>query len=201
MRQFLETMLDRHRCRDVLLFGVWPTLYDWMEAGRQMGISRVFGSGSVLVTGGGTKGRDLPVGWRHSICEFLGFDRYMESYAMTELIAGCPRCESGNFHVPPVIIPFVLDPVTGIPLDRALRATGRFAFFDLLAESTWSAISTGDEVTLSGRDESCECGRAGRFVYSDIRRYGALDGGDDKVLCGGANDAHASAAALLARAS
>ena len=158
--------------------------------GWRKGIRDVFGPGSVLMTGGGSKGRVLPDNWRQQIFDFIGFDTYYEFYGMSELMANCPRCSEGNFHIPPVLVPFVLDPDSGKPLPRTGRQTGRFAILDLMPESYWGGLITGDEVTMAGWDEPCGCGRQGLYTLPTIRRYSEKQGGDDKINCAGAPEAH-----------
>ncbi len=116
---------------------------------------------------------------------------------MRALLASAPRCEHGHFHFPPAIVPYVLDPVTGAPLPRAGRQTGRLAVMDLLPDSYWGGIVTGDEVTMAGFDEPCACGRRGPYLESAIRRFSEAQGGDDKINCAGAPEAHDNAMDLL----
>ena len=157
----------------------------------------MFGAGSVLMTGGGSKGRVLPDGWRQQIFDFVGFDSYYEFYGMSELMANCPRCAEGNFHIPPVLVPFVLDPDSGHPLPRTGQQTGRFALFDLMPDSYWGGLITGDEVTVAGWDEPCRCGRTGPYAFPVIRRFSETQGGDDKINCAGAPEAHDRAVSFL----
>jgi len=194
---FLNEMIRTYRGRDVYLLGVWPVLHDWAQAGLKAHLRGVFGPGTVLHTGGGMKGRALKAGWQDEIFEFLGVSRYFEFYAMSELTAGCPRCPAGNYHVPPVTVPMVLDPQTGALLPRSGRVRGRFAAFDLLPEHSWGGVVSGDEVTLAGADESCACGRRGFHIEPDIRRYSVGEGGTDKISCAGAQDAYESAVRYL----
>lgn len=190
MEKFFETALQRFAGRDICLFAVWPILFEWAEAGLARGIRSAFGPGSLLMSGGGNKGRALPEDYRQQISEFLGFENCFEFYSMSELMAGCPRCEHGHFHVPPVLVPFVLDPQSGAPLPREGVQTGRFAFVDLLSDSCWSGLITGDQVTMAGWDEACDCGRQGPYIHPQIQRYSELQGGDDKINCAGAPEAH-----------
>jgi hypothetical protein len=110
----------------------------------------------------------------------------------------CWRCERGVYHLPPTLVPFVLDPATGRALPRKDGVTGRFAAFDLMLDTYWSGLVTGDEVTMGGWDEPCGCGRLSTFVLPTIRRYGDLEGGDDRVVCSGAPEAHDRASEFLA---
>jgi hypothetical protein len=190
MEKFFAEVLRRFRGQDICLFAVWPILFEWAEAGLARDIRSAFGPGSVLMSGGGNKGKALPDDYREQIVEFLGFDNCFEVYSMSELMAGCPRCEHGHYHVPPVLIPFVLDPDCGAPVPARGAQTGRFAYMDLLADSYWGGLITGDEVTMAGWDEPCACGRSGPYIHAAIRRYSDKQGGDDKINCAGAPEAH-----------
>lgn len=197
MKQFLQTAIERFGGRDICLFAVWPILFEWAEDGLANGIRGAFGPNSLLMSGGGNKGRVLPDDYREQIFEFLGYDRVFEVYSMSELMTGCPRCEHGNYHVPPVLVPFVLDPDTGHALPRSGTQTGRFAYLDLLADSYWGGLVTGDEVTMSSWDAPCACGRPGPHLHGEIRRYSDKQGGDDKINCAGAPEAHDRAVEFL----
>jgi hypothetical protein len=68
----------------------------------------------------------------------------------------------------------------------------------LLAQTHWGGFLSSDAVTLSwGDEEPCLCGRSGPYVHSEIRRYSDIEGGDDKVTCAGAPEAHDKALAFL----
>lgn len=190
MDRFFAEAQTRYGGKDVFLFAVWPILYEWAEEGLKRGIKGVFGPNSVLTSGGGSKGRQLPDDYRERIYEFLGFDRTLEFFGMSELTANAPRCEHGNYHFPPVVIPMLLDPETGVPLPRTDGQTGRLALFDLLPESYWGGIVSGDRVTMGGYDKPCACGRHGPYIEPNIARFTDLQDGDDKINCAGAPEAH-----------
>jgi hypothetical protein len=197
MDRFFTEAKSRYGGRDVFLFAVWPILYEWAQEGLRRGVKGVFGGASVLTSGGGLKGKALPPDYRETIFEFLGFDRHLEFFGMSELMANAPRCEAGNYHFPPVIAPFVLDPETGRPLPRAGRQTGRLALMDLLPDSYWGGFVTGDRVTMGGFDTPCACGRHGPHIEPDIARFSELKDGDDKINCAGAPEAHDRAVDFL----
>lgn len=197
MRAFLEQARERFGGKDVYLFGFWPVIYDWAVEALSHGIRGVFGPGSVFVTGGGTKGRDMPDNWRDRIWEFLGFDTYFNTFGMSEMTAGNPQCKHGNYHFPAVTVPFVLDVDTGEPMPRTGRQTGRLAVMDLLARTYWGGLVTGDLVTVGGWEEPCACGRAGPYLDPDIRRISEVTGGEDKINCAGAPAAHDRALEFL----
>ena len=194
---FFVELERRFKGRDLYLFLLWPTVVDWATEGLKRGIRGLFGRNSILHTGGGLKGRQLPDGWKDRVFEFLGFSRCFESYGMTELQPTCPKCEFGNYHIHPLIVPYVLDPVSGRPLPREGSSTGRFAAVDLNADSFWSAIITGDRVTMDGWDRPCDCGRSGQYLLPDIQRYSELQGGSDKISCAGVPEAYERAIAHI----
>ncbi len=200
MKEFLQTAIRRFGGRDICLFAVWPILFEWAEQGLAQDMRNLFGKGSLLMSGGGSKGRVLPDDYREQIFEFLGYDRTFEIYSMSELMPGNPRCEAGNYHVPPVLVPFVLDPQTGKMLPRSGTQTGRFACFDMLPDTYWGGLVTGDEVTMAGWDEPCSCGRKSPYLHGTIRRFSEIQGGDDKINCAGAPEAHDRAVDFLLHA-
>lgn len=199
MTRFFAEVHHRFAGRDVMIGSTWPPLYEWAMAGLARGDAAIFGKGSVLTTGGGTKGNQWPEGWLDRIKQFLGFENIFHYYSMSEVISRCLECEMGHYHFPPTLLAYLLDPHTGELLDRDERRTGRMAFFDTLLTSHWSGLVTGDEVTLSARHETCGCGRTGDFLDYEIRRYSEKEGGDDKVVCAGAPQAHDDALLLLER--
>jgi hypothetical protein len=200
-RHFFEEARRRFGGRDVLLHAIWVTLLDAAEDAQKQGIHNLFGPNSALTTGGGFKGRTVPPDWREQIVDFIGFDNAYEYYGMTEMISNAPRCREGNYHVSPVTVPFLLDPDSGKALPRRGTQTGRFAFLDLLADNYWGGLVTGDQVTMGGWDDSCACGRPGPYVHPDIRRFSEIEGGDDKIDCAGAPEAHNRAMEYLVESS
>jgi len=80
-------------------------------------------------------------------------------------------------------------------LPRVGEHTGRAAVFDLMADTYWGGFITGDEVTASF--EQCECGRTTAHVASAIERFSEKKGGDDKITCVAAEDAHRAALEFL----
>jgi hypothetical protein len=197
MEVFLNEAIRRFSGQDVYIGAVYGLVLDWAEDGLKRGRQNIFGSGSFLASGGGTKGRIFPENWQEMIADFLGFNNFFDMYAMTECTGMAGICEAGKYHLPVTTVPFLLDPRSGSLLPRRDGTTGRFAFFDLIPETFWAAIITGDKVTMSGWQKSCECGRTGCYVDKEISRYSAEEGGDDKVLCSGAPEAHNSALDFL----
>jgi hypothetical protein len=198
MQRFFERLVDEFRGRDVYINGQWAVLADWAREALARDIRDVLGPNTIFSTGGGTKGKVLAPNFREQVLEFLGPVKLFERYSMSEWMCDAWRCERGNYHPAPTMVPFVLNPENGQLLPRKDNVTGRFAAFDLLATTYWGGFVTGDEVTLSGWEEPCGCGRQGPFLLDAIRRYSEKEGGDDRVLCAGAPEAHDSAIAFLA---
>ena len=147
------------------------------------GIKGVFAGDSAVLTGGGTKGFVLPDNFIEVIKEFMGVDTIQEGYGMSEIGGFHWACEHGHYHLSPWVIPFVLDPETSEPLPRAGTVTGRAAFYDLLNDSHWGGIISGDEVTIHW-DTPCPCGRKSVYLSHDIIRYSDKEGiEDDRISC------------------
>jgi len=197
LKTFFSDAIRRFGGKDVYIGAVWTILYDTAAEGLAQGARSVFGPGSVLHTGGGKKGKNMPDNWREQLVEFLGFHNFYEFYGCSEQIGFSMRCEHGHYHVPPTTIPFLLDPATGKPLPRKDGLTGRFASLDLLTSTYWAGLVTGDEITMHGFEKPCACGRTGAYLLPDIRRYSEKEGGDDKVICAGAPAAHDQALSFL----
>ena len=201
LKHFFSEAQRRFGGRDVYVTAMWAILYDWAEEGLKRGLKNVFGKGSVLLTGGGKKGKELPDDWRERVLEFLGDKKNYEMYATSEQMGLSMMCEHGHYHIPPIQIPFLLDPATGKPLPRKDGLTGRFASFDLMPNTYWAGLVTGDEITLAGWEKPCACGRTGPHVIPPVRRYSEKEGGDDRIVCAGAPEAHDRAIEFLAELS
>jgi hypothetical protein len=178
-----------------------PMLYNVARQARQRGIENVFARNSFAAAGGGMKGHNLPADWRESVDRFLGGVPLTEGYGMTEVVAATRICPGNHYHLPAWHVPFVLDPASGQPRPRTGTVTGRYGAYDLNAETYWSGFLTGDEVTLSwGDTEPCSCGRIGPYLHHDVRRYTEKEGGDDKITCAGAPEAHDKAIDFILQA-
>jgi hypothetical protein len=198
MDRFFHEAQERFGGHDVVVLGVLPLIFDWAEDGLARGMEGLFGKNSIVSTGGGSKGRELPADAQARIARFLGFDRQVEVYAMSEMTGICRKCEHGHYHIPPYIVPFVLDPNTGAPQPREGAQTGRFGFVDLFPADHWGGFLSGDKVTVAGWDDPCACGRTGPYVDSPVHRFSEAQGGDDKITCAAAPAAQEQALSYLA---
>jgi hypothetical protein len=179
----------------VLMIGQSLAIHDFASKGVAQGLERVFAPGSVVLTGGGRKGQMLPDDWEQTISRFTGVDRIGLNYGMTEICMIAFRCDQGRYHIPPWIIPYVIDPESGAPFPRQGRQRGRAAFFDLVPQSYWGGFVSGDEVEIDW--EPCACGRTTPHLGMDIQRYSDKKGGDDKITCAAAEEAHQAALDVL----
>ncbi|WP_405622849.1 hypothetical protein [Streptomyces sp. NBC_00076] len=178
-----------HRDEPLLIAGMNNQQFTLIQALRARGVAD--GSlhpDTLVLSGGGNKGRALPDDYQAQFAAFYDGVRRVRSYGMTEMQGSCPACEKGNYHVPPWVIPLVLDQ----PGETLLNAEhgvveGRFAFLDVSLEGRWGGLISGDRVFVDF--SPCDCGRAGPVVLPDIRRYGDL-GGDDKVTCAATLDSY-----------
>ncbi len=192
MNAFLNDVNTRFRGKPVSIMAHIPMLFNVATEGLKRGIENVFAKDTFIMAGGGMKGLTLPEHWQETVDRFFGGAPLSDGYGMTEMVASTRACPQGRYHLPPWQIPFLLDPDTGQQYPRSGAKTGRFGAFDLNAQTYWGGFLTGDEVTMSWGDDgtACPCGRIGPFVHRGIRRYSEKEGGDDKITCAGAPDAH-----------
>jgi hypothetical protein len=194
---YFERLLQ-FKGRKVWIQATYPQLYRAAREAAAKGVSDIFDPRSVVTSGGGFKGEALPENYREVICKFLGVPTVREAYGMTEMNTLIPRCPDGGYHIPPQVIPYVIDPDGGELLPQTGLQTGRFGFVDLLAQTYWGGFLSGDKVTIDW-DTQCKCGRTGGpMIVGTISRYSEERGGDDKISCaGGADEAHESAVRFL----
>ena len=136
--RFFADMRNRLAGQRVFVLATSNMLYTMARDGLAQGISGVFAADSVVITGGGGKGLELPADWRDTVRRFLGAGSVHDCYGMSEMAGQFIACEHGHYHAVPWIVPFVLDPASGQPLPRSGRVSGRFAFYDLLVASRWA---------------------------------------------------------------
>ena len=172
--------------------GMWASLYKVAEAVRAKGYSGAdFHADNTCYVGGGLKGAQLPPNYREYVFETFNIspERVYQMYGMQEIGSSMPRCqEGGRYHVPPWLVPLVLnrdgDQLAG---EMKGQVEGRAAFFDLALDGRWGGVTSGDKVTVDF--DACPCGHAGPTVLDTIARFKDLEG-DDKITCAGTVDAY-----------
>ena len=172
--------------------GLWAGLYNVAKAVREMGYSaKDFHPENSIYVGGGLKRAKLPDDYREFVYETFNIqpERNYQNYSMQELHSGMPRCRAGGrYHVPPWVVPLILDKAG----DSLLPMTdgeyeGRAAFFDLSLDGRWGGVISGDRISIDFGP--CACGTRGPSIRDNIIRYADLEG-DDKIGCAGTVDAY-----------
>jgi hypothetical protein len=172
--------------------GLWAGLYCVAKAVRDMGYSaKDFHPENSIYVGGGLKGTRLPDDYREIVYETFNIqpERNYQNYSMQELHSGMPRCRAGGrYHVPPWVVPLVLDKAgdNQLPVSDG-EYEGRAAFFDLSLDGRWGGVISGDKISIDYG--SCACGNKGPSIRDNIVRYSDLEG-DDKIGCAGTVDAY-----------
>lgn len=198
LRRWFTELAKSHRGERVRITGVTADMIQIALAGRDRGLKCDFAPGSVLFVGGGFKGlEDVPADWEEILKEFFCVDRVTSMYAMTESMGFPPLCPAGHYHFFPYTIPILLD-IDGNPLPREGVQTGRLGLFDLLAESYWGGILSGDRVIIHW-DDDCECGWKGVHIERDIRRFSEITGTEDRITCAGTEQVYSEFMDYIAR--
>ncbi|MFV2177726.1 hypothetical protein ACFHW2_28825 [Actinomadura sp. LOL_016] len=192
MQATLDALIDditEHRREPLFIAAMNNQQYALMQGMRARGVpDGEFHPDSLVLAGGGNKNNVLPDDYPQQLAAFYGDVRRIRSYGMTELQGSCPACEKGNYHVPPWVLPLILDePGETLLNESEGTVEGRFAFLDVSLEGRWGGLISGDRVRVNFGD--CECGRSGPAVLPDITRYGDL-GGDDKITCAATLDSY-----------
>jgi hypothetical protein len=184
--------LIEHREEKLYLAGLWNALYQVAGMVRDRGYSgKDFHPDNCLYVGGGLKRAQLPPDYQQFVHQTFNIpaDRDFQNYSMQELNSGMPKCQRGDrYHVPPWVVPFVLDEGgdTLLPHESG-EIEGRAAFFDLSLDGRWGGIITGDKISLD--IAPCACGAPSPSIRNNIVRYADLQG-DDKIGCAGTVDAY-----------
>jgi len=131
--------------------------------------------GSYVGMGGGFKNNPVISSLFDDLSRFTGKDIiFRDVYGMTELCSSFEICSEGYFHIPPWVVPYVLDIDSGKVLPRKGRQKGRAAFFDLIMTSYWGGIITGDMIEVDWGQ--CPCGRNTPYILPTIKRAAESEG-------------------------
>jgi len=182
-------LIEEYRGQRVKIGGTAADLIRTARTGIDKGVKPSFAPNSFISTGGGMKGlKDPPDDWEAFVIDYFGVERIAAIYGMSEIMGTAPKCSEGHYHLPPWTLTVLLD-ADNNALPRGGTQTGRFAAFDVLAESYWGGFISGDRVTVHW-DEDCPCGWKGPRVAPEIARFSELEGGDDKISCSGSVQAY-----------
>ena len=183
-----------NREKKLMVSGLWSGLYAVAKVVRDMGYSaKDFNPDNCIYVGGGLKRALLPDDYQEYVHETFNIphNRDFQNYSMQELNSGMPKCrECGRYHLPPWIIPMILDKDGDklLPYDlNGGEIEGRAAFFDLSLDGRWGGVITGDKISLDYRPGICS--HKGPSIRNNIARFADLEG-DDKIGCAGTIDAY-----------
>ena len=190
--------LVKYRGDKLYIAGLWNALYQVAKLVREMGYSaKDFHPDNCIYVGGGLKRAQLPPDYQQFVHDTFNIpaNRNFQNYSMQELNSGMPKCQhGGRYHVPPWIVPFILNQEGDALLSQKLSAPhtegeieGRAAFFDLSLDGRWGGVITGDKISLDF--SPCACGHKGPSIRDNIVRYADIQG-DDKIGCAGTVDAY-----------
>jgi hypothetical protein len=181
---FVETMA-KYKGQKVFVGMGAAQAFAVASIGLKKGYENLFSEESVMLTGGGLKGAQIPADYMKQIYEFTGIPRHhhTDTFGMTECNSVATECpEYRNKHIQPWLQPMVLDREATELLNSDGKVTGRWAFIDPIAVNYWGGIVTGDLVTVDF--SGCDCGRHGPVLIGEIKRYTDLKGVDeDKLSC------------------
>ncbi|API59888.1 hypothetical protein BSL82_11670 [Tardibacter chloracetimidivorans] len=188
MNEMIDEII-RLRHEPQYIMGMSATIYEVVTRARAQGIpDGQFHPDTIASFGGGTKHFKLPEDYDAQIRSFFGDVIYSSGYGMTEMSWLSTHCAGGNYHVPPTVLPLILNEA-GDELVEPHQGVvvGRFGFVDLLTDIRWGGVISGDRVTVD-LDGDCPCGRGGVNIRSIVRFESSL--GDDKIQCSGTIDAY-----------
>lgn len=181
-----------NRDKKLMVAGLWSGLYAVAKIVRDRGYSaKDFDPDNCIYVGGGLKRALLPDDYQQFVHETFNIpaERTFQNYSMQELNSGMPKCrEGGRYHMPPWIVPFLLNEEGDelLPMGEG-EVEGRAAFFDLSLDGRWGGVITGDKISIDFTP--CACGNKGPSIRDNITRYADIKG-DDKIGCAGTVDAY-----------
>jgi hypothetical protein len=182
-------LFEEFKGKRVKLGGTFADLIRTARSGIDKGLKPQFAPGSFIMTGGGMKGfKDAPDDWEGFVKDYFGIDTIGMFYGMSEVMSMSPRCSQGHYHILPVTIPLLFDRDMNL-LPREGVQTGRYGFFDLMAQTYWGGFISGDQISIHW-DEDCPCGWKQPYVGPVITRFAEMEGGDDKITCAGTAQAY-----------
>ena len=166
----------------VLIFGPPFLLRRMYLAIRNVGGCAALPAGSMVSSGGGWKSfsneRISAAELRLLGQEVLGLEpcadasaQFVDAYSTAELNCTLMSCAKGNYHIPPLIEPVLVDSTWTGELDAC--GFGMIGFMDPFATSYPGFFVTGDIANLQrGR---CDCGLDGWYLAGEIQRANPRD--------------------------
>lgn len=194
-RFLLETIRYGLASTKCVLIGGPLNIFRLASEGLALGMEPGLAPGSIVRSIGGLKGFPEPENMETAILRFTGSKRIGGAgYGMTEILSAFNACSQGVFHIPPWVVPIILDPASGTPLPRKGRQKGRAAFMDLVPQTYWGGVVSADIVELSW--DACPCGRTTPHVLPHISRVPANEGREYAIGMASDDAIHAALHAL-----
>lgn len=181
-----------NRDKKLMVAGLWSGLYAVAKAVRERAYAaKDFDPDNIIYVGGGLKRAQLPDDYQQFVHQTFNISegRQFQNYSTQELNSGMPKCRAGGrYHIPPWLIPFILNEEGDalLPIGES-EVEGRAAFFDLSLDGRWGGVISGDKISVDFGP--CACGHRGPSVRDNIVRYADIKG-DDKIGCAGTVDAY-----------
>jgi hypothetical protein len=187
---FIDRLLER-RHEPLVIAGAWAQHLMVRERARELGVpDGDFHPGTIVSAGGGVKNVAMPDDYKERVASFYGDVLRTGAYGMTELFGLMNRCENLRYHVPPPVLPLVLDRAGETLLNTedvtGEIVVGRFAFVDFAVTGRWSGMITSDRVEFD-TSPVCACGRPGPTILDTITRFQT---DDDSIGCAGTIDGY-----------
>ena len=185
--------LIEYRDEKLYISGLWNALYQVAKVVRDRGYSaKDFHPDNCIYIGGGLKRAQLPPDYQEFVHETFNIpaNRDFQNYSMQELNSGMPKCQRGNrYHVPPWLVPFILNEDGRLPCCRTRPARSRAA----PPSSTFRSTGAGAASSPATRSRSISvparaAARARRSATTSSATR--ICEGDDKIGCAGTVDAY-----------
>ncbi len=125
----MDRMINQYRGERIIFYGSMKIIYNLAQQFKEQGVKGAYSPDSFIICGGGFDGEEPPADWKKEVKEALGLyeGQLRVGYGMQEGLWAMQACEHDKYHIPPTIIPFVLNEETDEPLPRTGKQTGSHA--------------------------------------------------------------------------
>jgi hypothetical protein len=185
----IARLIASHHDEPMMICCIWAQHWHLTQVLREIGAPRLHPD-SVISTGGGLKGLVVPADYQDMIEAQYGINKagWYRQYSCSEIISHMVGCSNGRYHVPPWVVPIVLEKNgEQLATERESVTVGRMAFFDFAVTGRWGGLITGDKVTF--HTDRCGCGRRSSSI-SEVGRYADIADGEEKLTCAGTMEAY-----------
>ena len=177
--------LVAHSQEPIILYPQVYVMYIAMKRLKETNRIVSFHPDSKIGAMGGTKNNKLPDGFMGELADFYGLE-IRSDYGQSEILAKCPSCDFGRYHLAPNLLLLLLDESGErvLNLDPGQRTIqGLAATFDVAIDGRWGGVMSNDWLTVDyGR---CPCGLQSPAIVAVNRLDAVKKADDDKVNCAG----------------